>query len=268
MHHFRKLKPSLYEYAIHYAEKLLKEIYPNDYLDIAHDAYIKSISAKTKDQYQYIYLYIHSQKYNDNIVFEELQGLAYQYNYEISFKNILDSANLTPRIQRILCLYYISHFTLEEIGNKENLTRERIRQIILKAENLLYDSLVIKKKKIPRICKPTPVIPSTGEYVKVIIEGKWYRLYPAIPKTEKQIQTEIIITKKEIKIKRTPVQKLNRKLAKSRNKRRMALALKADKERIRQEKEFGKLYSSTRLVYNPETGKHDKITTGFIRKFT
>lgn len=51
------------------------------------------------------------------------------------------AANLTPRQRRVMTSYYRQGDTYDEIGKRENVTKERVRQLLMKAERKMRERL-------------------------------------------------------------------------------------------------------------------------------
>ena len=168
------------------------EEYQRGYYDGYHKGYAEKKMAVREEVKAYLETLEASSLYPYSMIYEIIET---KEPIMLSLETITNAlvSTLNERERRILEMHYRDGMTLENIGAREGVSKERIRQILAKA---------VRKMKNPRFIKKMEVIPKS-DYIE--LETKYKALLAEREEPSEQPASE---TMAEIPIRHTPIEKL------------------------------------------------------------
>lgn len=168
------------------------EEYQRGYYDGYHKGYAEKKSAVREEVKAYLETLEVSSLYPYSMIYEIIET---KEPIMLSLETITNAlvSTLNERERRILEMHYRDGMTLENIGAREGVSKERIRQLLAKA---------VRKMKNPRFIKKMEVIPKS-DYIE--LETKYEALLAEREEPQEQPASE---TMAEIPIRHTPIENL------------------------------------------------------------
>ena len=128
-----------YEYAVETSKRLLSNLFPNDWEDMAHDAYIKYPTNR-----RHVYQYLHQKKYqiieSFDVLSEDMQIYNLEDNDKIIVKELLKicKQHSTEKEFKVL-MYRIQGYSYDEIAKELQVSKAWIGQIFNQIHFKLLD---------------------------------------------------------------------------------------------------------------------------------
>lgn len=168
------------------------EEYQRGYYDGYHKGYAEKKSAVREEVKAYLETLEVSSLYPFSMIYEITET---KEPIMLSLETITNAlvSTLNERERRILEMHYRDGMTLENIGAREGVSKERIRQLLAKA---------VRKMKNPRFIKRMEVMPKS-DYIE--LETKYKAL---LAEYEESKEGPVVETGAEKSIRHTPIEKL------------------------------------------------------------